>query len=282
MIRLFIFAIFALVRFFFFLLTRRWGLITVGSLLILFGLGYSLGSHQVTYQKAGLGTVAHHLASKDSGGGYLQMDNNPSMLYYLNESDFSPTIKFDTFGRGDTISFIYNPDDSQAIDVTSELGTHLQGTAYKVVEITLLTNGSQQEFTTAEFSQAPNGYYQNNWAGGVSSLVIGLLTAGLAFAWPMLRGKNKQQGSFGVAPSAAMGVPQQANMYQQPYAGQYQNPGQYQQYPQQLYQNPGQNPQYPQQPYQQNPGQYSQYPQQQPGQYPPQSGSYEPTQRANP
>jgi hypothetical protein len=86
------------------LLTRRWGLIIVGTLLLIGGLVYGATSHQVAYQSVGKGTVAHFL-SGDNQVGYLEMDGN-SALYVLNEGDFTPVIDgINTFGNGDSISF---------------------------------------------------------------------------------------------------------------------------------------------------------------------------------
>ncbi len=273
-----------LVRLALILVTRRWGLIVVGAILAVVGLIVGFTSHGVTYQRVPQGTIAHFLAG-DDGTDYLQMDGS-STLYILHEQDFTPAINgTKTFANGASISLIYSPDDTTGIDVTSTLGTHLVGKAFKVVQITSLDNGSKV-YATSEYSQNPNGFYQNNWGIGAILLVIGLVTAGAALILPAAFGvrKPQSQAGFSVAPSAVMGMqgtPPQANPYQQPY----QNPAQYpqqQQYPQ--YPQPGQPGYEPTQmanPY--NPGQPPSYPQGPQGPQNPQpGGSYEPTQWANP
>lgn len=268
-----------------YLLTRRWALIIIGAILALGGLIFGFTSHQVAYKTTPQGTIAHFLAG-DDGTDYVQMDNGPT-LYILKQQDFTPAIHgTDTFVNGDSVSLVYRPDNTTDIDVTSILGTHLVGKAYKVIAIITLDNG-KKVYATSEYSQNPKGFFQNNWGIGAISLVAGLALAVVAVFLPR---RKTQQGGFSVAPSAAMGmqdIPPQAMVYEQPY----QNPAQYQQ-SQQYRENP-QYPQYqqPEQPGQPgyeptqtanpyNPGQPSSYPQQ--PQQPQQGGSYEPTQWANP
>lgn len=253
------------------LLTRRWGLIIVGAALLIGGLIYGANSHSVAYKSVGQGTVAHFLAGDSTG--YLKMDNS-STLYVLNENDFTPTINgTNTFANGDTISFVYRTDGTTNIDETSTIGTHLSGPAYTIVELTVYANGGQKVYNTADYSQHPSGFYQNNWLVGGAIAFIGFIIVDLAFILPLILKKKKVQTAYS---PVAMGMQGQGqpNPYQQPY----QNPGQYNQYDQ--YGQYNQDNAYPPQPPQQQ-GQYPPSPYNQPyGQAQP--GQYEPTQRADP
>ncbi len=247
------------------LVTRRWGLIIIGALLIIGGLIYGASSHHVSYQSVGKGTVAHFLVGDSTG--YLEMDGS-SALYVVNENDFTPTIDgTNTFGNGDTISFVYRTDDTTDIDQTSTIGTHLVGSGHTIIELTVISDSGQKVFKTVDYAQNPSGFEQNNWLAGGGIAFLGFIIVGLAFVVPMLRKKNNVQPAYN---PALVGMQDQPNPYQQPYQQpSYQQPA----YPQ-SYQAPGQYNQYSQQPqYPQQPDQYAtppynqQYGQAQPGQY---------------
>ncbi len=288
-----------MIRLLIFALSRQWGLIILGGILVIAGIYYGAGSHQVTYRSVGQETVAHFLSGDGSSSdqnGYLQLENDPN-LYVLNESDFTPALNGNSFGDGDVISFIYRPDSTTSFDVkATNTSTQLQGNFYTIEQITVAgSNGqSPKVYTSSEYKQNPKGFYQNNWwpsspnnwwhiGGGL--VVFGLIIAGLALVVSMLGGKSKAQPKQTYQQGGQQYPYQpQTNTYGQPY----QHPDQYPQYPQQSYRNAPQyqQPQYPPQSGQYNlPPQYPQYPQQ-PGQqyweYPQQGGSYEPTQRADP
>lgn len=280
-----------MIRLLLFLLTRRWGLIVLGSLLALGGLGYGASSHQVAYQTLHQGGSFRFFAV-EGGTDYILLN---ATYYVINENDVSPAFDGSAFGRNNnlTLGSLAYRTDSRSIDVKLTDGTELQGTAYTVEQFVVTdTSGSnQQTYTTAEFTQNPNGFYENDWVGGMGLLVVGLTVAGLAFFIPRLRGKNKTQRGLNTAQAGMpMGTQPQVHPYQQPYQG----PVPYPQYQPQSYQTPTHysQPPYPVQPDQYNPvqwtppshqpAQYSQYPQQ-PGQhYRQQSGSYEPSRSANP
>jgi hypothetical protein len=278
-----------------FALRRGWGLIILGGILVIAGIYYGLGSHQVTYRSVGQETVTHFLSGDGSSSdqnGYLQLENDPN-LYVLNESDFTPTLNGNSFGDSDVISFIYRPDTTTSYDVkATNTSTELQGNFYTIEQITVAgSNGqSPKVYTSSEYKQNPKGFYQNNWwpsslnnwwqhiGGGM--VVFGLIIVVLALVVSMLGGKSKAQ------PKQTYQQGGQQYPYQpQAYGQSYQYPNQYSQYPQQSYQNAPQyqQPQYPPQHGQYNlPPQYPQYPQQPGQQYPQQGDWYEPTQRADP
>jgi hypothetical protein len=178
----------------FFISSRR-GLILLGLLLVLGGGVSGIASHQVTYRNGARGTVAHYLSGDSAHTGYLQMGNS-SNLYYVNENDFTPMINengVQTLGRGSSISYVYTPDETEQIDETAtDTGAHLQGTAFRVVQITLYDQNGQHPdvFTSSDYAQNPQGYYQNNWPAGMSLLVLGLLVTGVALFWPTWRAKR--------------------------------------------------------------------------------------------
>ncbi|GAC1358078.1 MAG: hypothetical protein NVS4B11_13370 [Ktedonobacteraceae bacterium] len=154
-------------------------LIALGVVLLLAGLIYGLGSRHVEYKSVAQGSIAHYLSA--NGSGYLQMVGNPS-LYIVHEDNFSPKIA--TFADSDTISFVYDPSETTSIDVSSTLGTHLTGTASKVVEIIFSDTDGQKVYTTPEYTSNPQGYDHNQWIVGIALLVLGLLLAGSSFFLP--------------------------------------------------------------------------------------------------
>jgi hypothetical protein len=295
---------FMLIRLALLLLTRRWGWMILGAVLIIIGIVLGASSHSVAYQTIDHGTFTPYVV--DGGTDYLQ--TNGSTYYVINEGEMSPAFNGVTvFKNNGTFSMITRTD-TQDVDVQLTDGTHLQGTGYKVEKIDVLdSNGTPtQTFVDSEYSQHPNGFYENNWVGGILLIVLGLLAGAAGFFAPQLL-KGKLQGlqrSPKAAPAVA-GVPGQAGVMSQPnpYAQPYQNPSQYPGYapgqasynqPNQQYPAYPQNPQqaYPSYPNYTDPSQYQQpaqpnppasqpqYPQQPP--YQPSPGSYDKTQLANP
>jgi hypothetical protein len=255
-----------LIRLLIFMLTRRWGLIVLGVLLLIVGLVVGAGSHQVSYQTIDHGTFQRY--SKDDGTEYLQLENT-STFYIINDSDFSPTFNGDTVFQNSPSFILVAHKDSQSVDEQTTDGTQVSGNGYQVEAITVLNNNGQtaQQYTTSTYRQNPNGYYENDWPGGLLLAFVGLVLGSLAVVLPRLRSKGKS-----AQPVAAMGMQGQGQMAANPYANPYQQPTPYQQpypYQQPAYQQPT--------PYQQ-PNPYQQ-PYQGPAQYP---NPYNPTQPANP
>ena len=157
-------------------------LFVFGTVALLSGLIYGLGSRYVTYEQTSQGTIVHFLSA--NGVGYLQMNGNSS-LYIIHEDDFRPVINASGLGDGDNVSLIYDPSETTSIDVTSSLGTHLAGDASKVVEITLLTSDGLTHFVTPDYTQHQDGYSINRWPIGAIIMVLGLVVAGVAtFIFP--------------------------------------------------------------------------------------------------
>lgn len=214
--------------------------LVAGSLCAVIGLVIGMSSHQVTYHNAGREIIAHFLSGGGSSSnriGYLQMENDAN-LYIINEDDFSPSVKDNSFGDGDDISFIYQPEDTTTINVSAtNTSTHLQGPAYTIEQFTVLpSKGSNSQgpvtYASFEYSKDPNGFYKNNWPLGVGLLAAALILIVVGFVLHLLLGRRKVQIGADVVPSIKMPVSQdqqpQAYAYQQPYT-QYPPSQQYQQ-----------------------------------------------------
>lgn len=191
-------------------------LIIVGVLLVVVGLIYGLSSRQTSYKSVPQAAIAHYLSS--DGTGYLQMEGN-SALYVVHEDNFTP--KINSFADGDTISFVYDPGSTTAVDVSSTLGTHLTGTAAKVVEITAIGTSSQTLYKTPEFVANSQGYSHNQWGVGIAVIIVGLLLAIGSFFVP----RKKTPAMVTPAPFAGVAMngqePQQYSAYPQQGATQY-------------------------------------------------------------
>ncbi len=247
-------------------------LIVLGVVLLIAGIVYGLGSRQVQYRGVPQGSIAHYLSA--DGTGYLQMDGNPA-LYIVHQDNFSP--KLPTFADSDIVTFVYDPGETTAVDEKSTIGTHLVGTASKVVSITTVAPTGQKTYNTPEFVSNPRGYDHNQWPIGIGLFVVGLLLLGGSFFLPKKKLSEmttppvitsyptqgqQQQGAYRQN-TPPYGQPSQQG-YPSPYAPTQQN------YPPQQgpYQQPS-SPSYPQQPHtqfgqqQQQPNPYSQ-PQQPP------------------
>ena len=181
-------------------------LIALGVILLLAGIVYGLGSRQVQYRSVGQGSIAHYLSA--DGTGYLQMEGN-SALYIVHQDNFSP--KLPTFADSDTISFVYDPGETTAIDENSTIGTHLVGTAAKVVAITATDTTGQKTYTTPEYASNAQGYDNNQWPLGIGLLVVGLLLIGGSFFLP------KKKPAAIVAPIAPAYIPTQAQQQRSVY-----------------------------------------------------------------
>jgi hypothetical protein len=241
-------------------LSRRWGWMVLG--VVVAGIGVVLGasSHQVKYQPITNGNFTPYVV--EGGTDYLQASDG-STYYVIKESDLSPHFDGNTvFGGSQKTFAILTRSDTESVDVQLTDGTHLQGTGYRVERIAQVdptTGQYMQIYSTAEYTQNPNGFYENDWLGGIGLIALGLLSFALGLFAPRIFRNRRQQAS---APAPVMmgnqGQPmpyQQANAYQQapnPYMQPYAGPSQYPQYQQQY-------PPYPQQP-----------------------GAYDPTQLAGP
>jgi hypothetical protein len=154
--------------------------VVVGGIIAILGFLVGRSSHQVVYQPVGQGTIVHYIVGDDTD--YFQMDGSPT-LYTVHKTDFSPIFSVNVLGNG-TISLVYQTENTSDIDVISTKGTHLKGSAYKVIEISVFDNGQQQAYATSDYSQHPNGYYVDNGLLRNIILGFGLVIAILAIIVP--------------------------------------------------------------------------------------------------
>ena len=172
---------------------QRWGLILLGILFIIVGLIYGAIPHQTPYQSIPKSFIAHYLSGR--GIGYMQLEKSPT-LYIVNEGEFLPAFSADYLNHGNVlISFLYRTDETTSIDASSDNNVHLVGPAYTVERITLYHQFGQQPvvFSTHEYFQNPNGYYQHNWIAGIGLSILGIIFIGLGFFTMVRRGKKKKQ-----------------------------------------------------------------------------------------
>jgi len=175
---------------------QRWGLILLGILLIIVGLIYGAMPQKTSYQSITKAFIAHYLSGR--GIGYMQLEKSPT-LYIVNEGEFLPAFSADYLNHGNVlISFLYRTDETTSIDASSDNHVHLVGPAYTLERITLYHQFGQQPvvFSTHEYFQNPNGYYQHNWMVGIALSILGIIFIGLGLFITIIRGKKEEQLDF--------------------------------------------------------------------------------------
>ena len=199
---------------------RHWGLILMGILLIIGGLIYGSIPQKTPYQNITKAFMAHYLSGR--GIGYMQLEKSQT-LYIVNEGQFLPAFSADYLNHGNVlISFLYRTDETTSIDASSGNNVHLIGPAYTVEQITLYHQFGQppQVFSTSEYYQNPNGYYQHNWMTGIALSLVGLIFIGLGLFMTVRRGKKKKQldsvNAHTTILTAADKQPEQLDQYQEP------------------------------------------------------------------
>ncbi len=137
--------------------SKPWGLIIldvgIGVVVALTGIIIGLSSHQVEYQLIRQGNIDNYILG--DGIDYLELNTRPS-LFILTEADFTPKFNNNILSNS-TISLVYKADDTTDINVTSLMGTHLIGKAYKVVEIADSTN-EPKTYITSQYTKTPMAF----------------------------------------------------------------------------------------------------------------------------
>ncbi len=175
---------------------RHWGLILAGIILSLGGLIYGAIPHQTPYQSIPKSFIAHYLSGL--GTGYIQLQGSPT-LYIVNEGEFLPAFSADYLNHGQiVISFLYRTDETTSIDASTGNNVHLVGPAYAVEQIKLYHQFGQppEVFSTHEYFQNPNGYYQHYWMTGMALALLGLIFIGLGLFMAVRRGRKKKRLDF--------------------------------------------------------------------------------------
>jgi hypothetical protein len=262
---------FLLIRLGLLLLTRRWGWYILALILLGAGIFVGLSSHQVSYQTIDKGSFTPYII--EGGTDYLQTGG--STYYVVNESEFSPPFDGATVFNNNSVFTMIARTDSQDVDVQLTDGTHLQGNGYKVEQIVVLDSSGNplQTYNDSEYTQNPNGFYENNWLGGGGLIALGLVAGSLGlFVPPWLKRNQLKKTMPSAAYTPGQAMPPYPPAYPQPNTAYTQQNPSYMQpnaYPQPgpVYQQP--NPSYAQpNPYQQpytDPSQYQGYTR--PGQY---------------
>jgi len=157
---------------------------------------YGAIPQKTSYQSITKAFITHYLSGR--GIGYMQLDKSPT-LYIVNEGEFLPAFSADYLNHGNVlISFLYRTDETTSIDASSDNNVHLVGSAYTVERITLYHQFGQQPvvFSTHEYFQNPNGYYQHNWMVGIALSILGIIFIGLGLFITVRLGKKKKQLDF--------------------------------------------------------------------------------------
>jgi hypothetical protein len=243
------------------LLTRRWGLLIVGAILIIGGAVWGMTSHQVTYQTSKQGVTYHIAIGETSGNVYINPDGS-SDYFVAFKNDFNPQITQSDIDNSDTLTFIARTDTSSLDPALQANGTTIND-AHKIEKLVFYDkNGNvQKTFTTAEYQANPNGFNDNEWIKSIWLIIAGAILALAALIVPMMVKKPQPSTGFNIGAGGVQPPYQQPTPYGQPYPQQPTNPyGQ-------PYQGPGQYPQgaaYPPQPpaYGQPGNPYQQPPQQ--------------------
>jgi uncharacterized membrane protein len=199
---------------------QRWGLFLLGILLIFVGLMYGAIPQKTSYQSITKAFIAHYLSGR--GIGYMQLEKSPT-LYIVNEGEFLPAFSADYLNHGNVvISFLYRTDEMTSIDASSDNHVHLVGPAYSIERITLYHQFGQPPvvFSTHEYYQNPNGYYQHNWMAGIALSILGIIFIGFELFMIVIRNKKKKQLDLANTPAATQEAvdkqPEQTDQFQEP------------------------------------------------------------------
>ncbi|MBV9228147.1 MAG: hypothetical protein JOZ18_02450, partial [Chloroflexi bacterium] len=204
-----------LIRLAIYMLTRHVGRIIAGALLLVFGLIIGVTSHNVGYQHLTKGSGPFDVHVLDNGDIYIQ-DTASQTFYIVHEADFTPTVDTNTFPSKSSFTSLIYDNDSQSVDVKLTNGNQLSGTGYAVEQFAFVdTNGqNEKSFSTSNYQQNPNGFYQNNWPGGGTVAGAGALLLLLTF----LMKRSKAPAYAGVPAAGAAMMQNQWPGVQPPYA----------------------------------------------------------------
>jgi hypothetical protein len=208
------------------LLSRRWGLVVVGAILVIAGLIWgAVGSHQVSYiNSKNIGnsnTTFDIFTGNQTGNTYIHVDGSDD-YYVAFTSDFSVSQNDITNSKG--VNFIARTDTSTLDPALNAPDGTQVNSAHKIEKLTFYdAQGNVMDtYTASEYTANPNGFYDNEWIKSVWLILVGILLAVVAL---FVRPKNvTTSGSF----SIGGGVPQpygQPAPYPQP------NPAPYGQQP---------------------------------------------------
>ncbi|HZU70204.1 MAG TPA: hypothetical protein VFA09_23235 [Ktedonobacteraceae bacterium] len=249
-----------MIRLLILLLTRRWGLIVCGVILVIAGLIWgAVGSHQVTYETSQPNTNYHIGSGSETGNIYINADGSSDYFVALNGS-FGRSVAQSDIDNSTAISFVARTD-------TTSVDLNVNGTtvneAHQIEKLVFYDSSGNVlgTYTTSEYLANPNGFYDNEWLKSIWLIIAGAILGVLGLVLPMFRKRPQVAspvftGAVGAQPAQPYSPYQAPTVYGQPYQGPQAAPDPYGQ----AYQGPQQYPQqYPQ---------ATQYPSQQPGNQP--------------
>lgn len=163
-------------RIFAFFFATHVGRIIAGVVLVGVGLFYGFGSHAVVYQKDFTGRYDGFLIFKDESY-YVHPYNQSNRYFVIQIATFTPLPSDLTQNQKvQIISLIYRSDAQKLDKHYDREGIQIVGDGYQVVAFTEIdSRGVKQEYTTAEYREHPNGFYEDHWLVGGSLAGIGLL-----------------------------------------------------------------------------------------------------------
>jgi hypothetical protein len=134
---------------------------------------------------------------------YFQPTGN-SFFYVINPANFSPYPDPSVFQNNRHVEALLYSDNTQNVSITLDDGTKLSGTGYTVVQFTLADDsGQHQSFAVDEYSQHPNGYYDNCWQVGGILGAVGVLFLAFTFLAPLVATRLGWGGMVGVSEGEA-------------------------------------------------------------------------------
>ena len=164
----------ALLRMIIFIFSTFFGRLIVGVLLLVIGIVYGLGSHNVAYQLVQQqGPTDLIYGNALQGEDYYYHVDGTNAYYDIHAADFSPFPVPGTFTNKNVLLRI-EEGSTGSVSGTLNDGTTFSGIGYKVVQFVLVDTQGQQNFTTEEYRDHPDGYYDNQW-------IVGGIAAGLGF-----------------------------------------------------------------------------------------------------
>jgi uncharacterized membrane protein len=211
------------------LVTRRWGLIIIGAILVIAGVVWGVTSHQVSYTSSNDNAKYDIGKGEQSGNVYIHVDNSDE-YYAAFASDF--TVPQSDIDNSVSISFIARSDTSSLDpNLNAPDGTTISD-AHKIEKLVFYDNNGKimDTFTTSEYNANPNGFYENNWLKSIWLAIAGVIVLLLALFVPMFSRKQPATASFSIGQQPQQPYGQPGPQPQQPYGQEYQSPQQYPQY----------------------------------------------------
>jgi hypothetical protein len=176
----------ALLRMIVFIFSTVVGRLIIGALLLIGGIVYGLGSHDIVYQWVQQQGSANIISGNAlQGEDYYYHIPGSNTYYAIHAADFSPYPLPDTF-ENETASLQIEAGSAHSVSGTLNDGTTFSGTAYKVVHFVLMDTQGQHVFTTQEYRDHPASYYTDQWLIGGTVTILGFLLIAITLIFHLL------------------------------------------------------------------------------------------------